>query len=269
MTPMQTLLAAWDWEPSVVAGCLGLALGYVAVTRCWTVPQGRARALYFFGGVTLLLLDLVSPLDAFADGYLFSAHVVQHFLLSLVIPPLLLLGLPPALAEKALRRPAIAAIERSVSAPRIAWTIGIGTMILWQVPVLFNAALSDDGLHVVQHLSFLVSGTIFWWPVLHPLQDRRLPPVPAVPYLFSACLCCTLLGAWLAFAPLDLYPAYLHPQDQLGLLGALRGWGFSPGTDRQLGGLLMWIPGCFVYLTAILANLAHWYNTSSEQEVRG
>lgn len=269
MTPLETLLGAWDWEPSVAAGCLVLAVGYTALTRRRTIPQRRAQALYFFGGVALLCLDLVSPLDTLADGYLFSAHIVQHFFLSLVIPPLLLLGLPSSVADQALCRPAIAAIERRASAPRIAWALGIGTMIVWHVPAFFNAALSDDGWHVVQHLSFLVCGTIFWWPILHPMQERRLAPVLAVSYLFSACLCCTLLGAWLAFAPLDLYPAYLHPQDQLGLLGALRGWGFSPRTDRQLGGLLMWIPGCLVYLTAILTSLARWYNASSEQEVRG
>ena len=83
------LLTAWDWEPSVVVGCAALCIGYLAAMR----RRLSLRALWLLGGVLLLLLDLVSPIDALADGYLFSAHIAQHFLLALVIPPLLILGL--------------------------------------------------------------------------------------------------------------------------------------------------------------------------------
>lgn len=266
MTPIGRLLSAWDWEPSVVAGCLALAIAYVVMAR----GRSRARTFYFLAGVSLLFLDLVSPLDTLADQYLFSAHVVQHFLLALVIPPLLLLGLPSSLAERVLRQPRVVAIEQTLSSPAIAWMLGVGTMIFWHVPVLFNVALENDGLHVLQHLSFLVSGTIFWWPILHPMTGGRMPPLPAVPYLFSACVCCTLLGAWLAFTPLNLYPAYLHPNDPLAILPLLRDrWGLSPRIDRELGGLLMWIPGCFVYLAAILTTVARWYGAPGEQGAHG
>ena len=79
----------WDWEPSVVIGCAALAAGYIAIAR----KRGLHRAPYFLGGVLLLLLDLVSPIDTLGDRFLFSAHAVQHFLLALVIPPLFLLGI--------------------------------------------------------------------------------------------------------------------------------------------------------------------------------
>src|ERR1700733_9112909 len=80
----------WDWEPSVIFGCSALAIGYIVLVR----KHGFHRAPYFLAGVILLLFDLVSPIDTLADRYLFSAHIVQHFLLALVIPPLLLLGTP-------------------------------------------------------------------------------------------------------------------------------------------------------------------------------
>lgn len=266
MTPIGTLVSAWDWEPSVLAGCFALAIAYVVVTRC----RSRAQACYFFSGVLLLFLDLASPVDVLGDGYLFCAHVVQHFCLALLIPPLLLLGLPGSLAEWILRRPRLAEVERALAASPVAWMLGVGTMIFWHVPAAFNAALENGGLHVLQHLSFLAGGTIFWWPVLQPIKERRLPPLPALPYLFSACICCTLLGAWLAFAPLDLYPAYLLPKDTLGILPLLRdGWGLSPRIDRELGGLLMWVPGCFVYLTAILTTMARWYGAQNEEGTLG
>jgi cytochrome c oxidase assembly factor CtaG len=237
----------WDWEPSVVVGCAALAIGYLAIvrTRC------LRRVAYFLAGVALLLLDLVSPIDTLGDRYLFSAHIVQHFLLALVIPPLLLLGTPGWLASAALERSEINKMERALGQPPVSWLLGVGTMLAWHIPVLFNAALANDGLHIFQHLSFLVTGTMFWWPILGPLKERRLPMLPAVSYLFSACACCSLLGAFLTFGPVGLYPAYLNPPTRL--------WGLDPKSDQQLGGMLMWVPGCFVYLASILSTMMRWY----------
>jgi len=225
----------WDFEPSVVIGCAALAIGYLAFTR------GQARnAWYFLGGVLVLLLDLVSPIDLLGDQYLFSAHIVQHFVLAMVVPPLLIAGMPPV---------------RLLSVqPALAWLLGVGTMVFWHIPALFNAALANDALHITQHLSFLVTGTIFWWTL------RRLSPLTAISYLFSACLTCSVLGAAITFGRPGLYPAYLNPEDHLGLLPLIRDrWGLDPKTDQQLGGLLMWVPGCFVYLSAILITVGRWY----------
>jgi cytochrome c oxidase assembly factor CtaG len=134
------------------------------------------------------------------------------------------------------------------------------------VPLFFNAALANEGLHVFQHLSFLVTGVIFWWPVLTPVEGHRMAPLGAICYLFGACLSCSLLGAALTFARPGLYPSYLNPDDRLGILPLLRDqWGLDPRNDQQLGGLLMWIPGCFVYLTAILTTVAHWYGAEYEE----
>jgi putative membrane protein len=231
----------WDWEPSVVAGCAALAIGYVALVR----KRGWNRAPYFLAGVLLLLLDLVSPIDAMADQYLFSAHIVQHFLLALVIPPLLLLGTPIFELGRLNR------LECVLGQPPVSWLLGVGTMLVWHIPALFNAALANDRLHVFQHLSFLVTGTIFWWPILGPLQKRHLPALGTVSYLFSACVSCSLLGAFLTFGPVGLYPAYLNSPVHI--------WGLDPKSDQQLGGLLMWVPGCFVYLSAILSSVMRWY----------
>jgi putative membrane protein len=227
----------WDWEPSVVVGCAALLACYLAVVR----KRSLVRMPFFLAGVVLLLLDLVSPIDALADRYLFSAHIVQHFLLALVIPPLLLLGTP------SFELGALSKLERIVGQPPVSWLLGVGTMLVWHIPALFNAALANDGLHIFQHLSFLVTGTIFWWPILGPLQDRHLAPLAAVAYLFSACACCSLLGAFLTFGPVGLYPAYT------GYMG------LDVKSDQQLGGLLMWIPGCFVYLSGILSTVMRWY----------
>ena len=228
----------WDWEPSVIVGCAALATGYIAIVR----KRRFHRSPYFLVGVALLLLDLVSPIDTLADGYLFSMHIVQHFLLALVIPPLLLLG------TAAFELGSLNKLERVLGQPPVSWLLGVGTMLAWHIPALFNAALANDGLHIFQHLSFLITGTIFWWPILGPLEDRHLSTLGAVSYLFSACVCCSLLGAFLTFGPSGLYPAYVGY------------WGLDPKSDQQLGGMLMWVPGCFVYLSGILSTVMRWYN---------
>jgi putative membrane protein len=225
-----------------VVGCAMLAIGYLMLVR----KQRWNRAPFFLAGVLLLLLDLVSPIDTLADRYLFSAHIVQHFLLALVIPPLLLLGTP------AFELGVLNKLERAIGQPPVSWLLGVGTMLAWHIPALFNAALANDGLHILQHLSFLITGTIFWWPILAPVESKRLPALGAVAYLFSACVCCSLLGAFLTFAPAGLYPAYLNPPGRL--------WGLDPKSDQQLGGMLMWVPGCFVYLAGILSVVRRWYS---------
>lgn len=173
--------------------------------------------------------------------YPFSAHVIEHLLLALIIPALLLL-VTPAFPLGRLTK-----LENILGHPPVSWILGVGAMLVWHIPVLYNAALASEPLHVFQNLSFLITGTIFWWPILGPLQNRRLAPLAAVTYLFSACSSCTLLGAYLTFGPAGLYSAHTSH------------FALDPRADQQLGGLLMWVPGCFVYLSAILATVRKWY----------
>ncbi len=256
MTTWDLLISAWDWEPTVIVGCLALAIAWLILAR----PRLPRHTPLFFGGTLLLLLDLVSPIDVLAGKYLFSAHVVQHFLLAFLIPPLLLLGTPRALAKRALRYRAVTAIERILAKPAVAWPIGVVPMIAWHLPPLFNAALASEPLHIFQHLSFLVTGVIFWWPIAGPLTERRPSALGSIVYLFSACTACSILGAALTFTPLGAYPAYANIMDRSEIVRLIHtGWGLDPKSDQQLGGMLMWVPGCLVYLTAILATVARWY----------
>jgi putative membrane protein len=151
-------------------------------------------------------------------------------------------------------------LQSLVGRPPVAWMLGVGVMFLWHVPALFNAALANEIIHIFQHLSFLATGVIFWWPILGPIEEARPSVVGSILYLFTACLSCSLLGAILTFNPPGLYPAYLHPADSLTILPLVRNvWGLDPAKDQQLGGLVMWVPGCFVYLSAILWVLARWH----------
>jgi putative membrane protein len=256
MTTAGLLTSLWAWEPSVVAGCVGLALAYAAALRFRIPPAG----VWYAAGVALLLLSLVSPIDVLGDTYLFSAHMIQHLLLLLVVPPLLILGLPRALVERALRRPALAAAERALNRPLGAWIMALGTLWVWHLPLLYDAALADERLHIFEHLCFLVTATIFWWPLLHPIAERRLGTAGALVYLVAATFASDVLGIIITFAPAGFYPPYSHPAGLRSVLTLIRDdWGISAADDQQIAGVLMWMGGSVPYAAAAIAVLARWF----------
>ncbi len=261
ITTAKLWLTAWEPEWSINLGSAALTGAYF-----WGVPANAWRRAFFLTGIAVLLLSLESPLDALGDSYLFSAHMAQHLLLILIVPPLLLLGVPEDAARQWLAHPTVAVIESILGRPWIAWTAAIATMTLWHLPFLYNLALAHDPIHILQHLSFLVTATMFWWPVLCPLSEKRLPIGPAILYLFAAAAENSILGIVITFMQVGHYPAYLHPDDDLHALALIRnGWGLSPEADQRLGGLLMWIPGCSVYFLGILGLLAHWFSAPESE----
>lgn len=253
----QNLIYAWDFDPSIVIGCIALLAAYAVAHR-----GDFAHAGWFVAGVVAMFLALVSPLDPLSDTYLFSAHMLQHLILVLIVPPLLLLGLSPRFVRAVLRVPALARIERMLGNAVVAWTIGMAMLWLWHAPYLYNATLADEGVHIFEHVCFLVSATIFWWPILAPVEEVRLAPMPAIIYLVTGALTNSILAILLTFARPGLYPAYLSPDDPLKILPMIRdSWGLTPALDQQLGGLLMWVPGGMVFLGAIVWVIARWYST--------
>ncbi len=262
MTTWRLLTTAWDGPPSVLLGCSALVAAYVAATR----RRPSRHAGYFFAGIVVLLFAQCSPLDVLGDTYLFSAHMIQHLLLLLIVPPLLILGVPAWLAERWLAASRVRAAERALRYPAVAWLLGVGAMYAWHLPTLYNATLAHLGIHIFEHLCFLVTGVIFWWPICAPLPASRYPALPAMLYLFTAAVAGSVLGIILTFASPGLYPAYLHPVDARGLLPLIRdGWGVSAATDQQLGGLIMWVPGGLVYLCAIIGTFARWQSDVDEE----
>lgn len=256
MTTWQLLISDWHWHPSVLLGCAALLAGYAV----WLRFRFTGAALWYAAGVLVLFVALLSPLHTLGDTYLFSAHMLQHMLMILIVPPLLLLGMPAAPVRAWLAMPPVRQIERALGQPVVAWILGMGTLWLWHLPALYNAALGNENLHIVEHLSFLTTATMLWWPIVAPVEEARLMPLKAVVYLFLTMIASGVLGIILTFAAPGLYPAYLHPADQLGILPLLRDdWGLTPAADQQLGGLLMWVPSGLVYFAAAMVILARWY----------
>jgi len=256
MSILQFLGTAWSFEPWAVIFALALIASYAVM------PGSRfnRKSLMFASGILLMVLALTSPLDYLGRNYLFSAHMVQHILLLLVIPLMLLSGIPETAAEKALNLPVAGGIIRFLGNPVPAWVLGVGSMWVWHMPPLHDTVMKDESLYIAQQISFVLTGVIFWWPVFAPVRSARLAPLAATLYLASACLGCTILGMLITFAGAGLYPAYANPADPAGILSYIRNdLCITPGVDQQIGGLTMWVPGCLIYLAASILTIARWY----------
>jgi putative membrane protein len=245
MTTYQFLTTAWTWNSIVLSLVVVSCVGY------WLSFGRRGRPLYFVGAVVVFLLAFISPLSALASGYVFSAHMVQHILLVLVVPALFLLSLPQSFSVRSL-----------LTHPLIGWIAGVGAMWLWHAPGLCNAAATSRTVSAIQTASLLLMGSLFWWQVLAPRHEQRLSPLAGIVYLFTACTACSVLGIILTFAPVSICPVYQHPIDRLGILSTIRDdWGLTSDRDQQIGGLLMWVPMCAIYAGAILAQMARWHSS--------
>ncbi len=255
---------SWGLEPGIVIPLALSALLYArGVARLWRGGAGRGvsriDAGCFAAGWLALVVALVSPLHPWGS-VLFSAHMTQHEILMLVAAPLLVLGRPMVATLKALpagwaramvhwsRTPAWSRLWHLLTNPFAAWPIHAGVLWAWHIPILFQATLDDEFVHALQHLSFLLSSLLFWWALLHG-ADRRVRFGVGVAYLFTTAVHSGLLGALITLAKTVWYPAYSL---------TTASWGLTPLEDQQLGGLIMWIPACSVYLVAGLALFAGW-----------
>lgn len=232
----------------LVMAAYGIAIGRPGPRR-WP-PLAAAAVIW--------ILTLCSPVGTLADEYLFSAHMLQHLVLLLIVPALLLLALPEVKDPKERAWPK--ADRAGTARNGLGWLAGVGAMWVWHAPTLCNAATTDPWVRRLQLVSLLVLGTMFWWPILGPRPAHRLPPLTGIVYLFTACLACTLLGIYITFTPVSVCSVYVHPPDRLGILPLIRqGWGLTPWMDQQIGGLMMWVPACLIYLGGIIGLLARWY----------
>jgi putative membrane protein len=227
--------------PSVLVGLVALEAAYLLATRGRAVSLARQAA--FLAGVLSLALALVSPLDDLSDHYLFTAHMLQHLLLTLVAAPLLLAGMPGWLLRDLLRATRLTGAARVARHPLIAFGVFNLVFGLAHVPPAYELALANEPLHAVEHLVFLGTAVLMWLPVLSPAPDvlPRYPPLGQVLYLFLQTLPSGLVGALLAASGTAVYATYVL---------APRITPLSPQEDQQLGGLIMWVGTGFYFLIA-------------------
>lgn len=272
MTTHEFLTSCWSWQPAAVVAGLATLAAFSAVFRF-----SRSRRLWFLVAASgVFLLALASPIETLSRGYLFSARMLQHLLLQLVVPPLLLLSLEPHPGPHCFVRGGLRWLGSLLRAPLIPWLLGAGAMWIWHEQPLHDTATQSVSLHAIQVVLLMVLGGVFWWPIIGPWPEYHLAPLRGMVYLFAACLPCMILGISIAFAPVGVYPIHPHPADPLGILSLIRlGWGVTQAADQQVGGLLMWVPACMVYLIGVMGMLARYYRAQAapllapSEETRG
>lgn len=259
-----SLWLAWNLSPTLVLGILALTALYFGAPA-WlrrrsrhTEPLTPWQVAAFSSGLVTLVVALMSPIDALGDEFLFSAHMVQHMLIGVVAPPLLLLGIPAWMIEPLLDWSPLRRAMRALAHPVPAFGLLNLDLWLWHAPALYNATLANEAIHIFEHLTFIVLGVIFWLPILSPtpLIPRISRPF-AILYLFGGCQPMVALGALLTFATAPFYTAYVD---------APRIWGMDALADQQLGGLIMWLPTNIPYLIALSIVFFKWVGAIDRRE---
>jgi putative membrane protein len=234
---------------SVVAGLIGLEVVYLLCVSAYRTriatsrPVPAGRRLAFSSGVLVMLLALATPLDTIGDTYLFTAHMVQHLLLTLVAAPLLLVGTPGWLLRLVLHATRLTGFVRWARHPLVAF-FGFNVIFaLAHVPSFYELTLTNEPLHALEHLVFLGTAMLMWMPVVSPVPEisAPYPPMAQVLYLFLQTVPASLLGALLTATGSAYYSTYVLAPRIVAL---------SPLEDQQLGGLLMWVGGGLFFLLA-------------------
>jgi putative membrane protein len=247
-----------EWSPPIVlTGTLvvvGLVytLGWFAIRKTRRAQFSARRLGFFLLGLAIIWVAIASPLDGFAD-VLLSAHMVEHLLLMSFAPPLLLLGWPvvpllrglprgvtvhvlgPLIRMKTLRH-----LGHVLITPLVAWLAMNLAFLGWHVPAAYDFALEHERWHQFEHLCFLGTSILFWWPVIRPWPTREsYAGWLLLLYLVMADIVNTVLSAFLAFCDRPVYPYYLRETNPFHV---------SPLSDQRAGAVVMWVIGSLIFL---------------------
>ena len=265
---------AWNLTPGIALGAL-LAAGLYGVgfwrrrhrmdgVRVW-------RHAAFFAGLAVIFLALQSPIDPIAERQ-FVIHQIQHLLLRMIGPMLVMLSAPQAVLIAGMPDPVrrriltpvvtnqmIRRLFSPLAHPVLVTALFIGALYFWQIPKYHAVALLNDDVHYIMHASLLFAGLLFFWRIF----DYRPAPLATgfgvrLMMLWLMILSNIALGSYIAFKQRVLYPAY----DVLGRLGD-----HSAITDERLGGMVIWIPSSMMGLVAILI-VAHIWGRQETMEAR-
>jgi putative membrane protein len=255
-TEVQAILSDWSLPFGLTFASILVAAVYVrgwrAIRRTRPRYFSTARLASFLCGVVVLWMAVASPIDGFAD-VLLSAHMVQHFLLMSIVPPLLLLGAPVVPLLRGLprsvvrgvigpliRMPWLRAAGDFFTSPMVAWIAFNAVFLGWHLPRAYDFALRHEDVHDIEHVCFLTTSLLFWYVVVHPWPSRaRSAGWMVLLYLLSADIVNTALSAFLAFCGWPIYGYYRTGPNPFHI---------SPLDDQIAAGVIMWVLNSTVFL---------------------
>jgi putative copper resistance protein D len=267
-----TLALGWTFEPAVVLPLLAAAVGWLRIVRRIdrahpAHPVPRRRTVAFLAGLAAIAIALLSGIDTY-DTSLFSIHMVQHLLLTLVAAPLIALGAPITTLLRAaspdVRRTVLlpilhSRVMRVLSFPVVSWVLFAGVMWGTHFSPIFDASLENPAIHDLEHALYLIAGLLFWWPAvgLDPSPWRMAHPVRMM-YVFLQMPQNTFLAVTILNSTAVLYAHYAT---------LARAWGPPALEDQRIAGGVMWLTGDILFLAGLAAILAGWMAHEKRQEV--
>jgi putative membrane protein len=255
-------LSWWRWSihPSTVIGIAALGTLYIWAAKALHRRTTIAQRSFFFSGLLVMFASLNGPIHDLSDDYLFSAHMVQHLLLTLAVPPLLLAGTPGWMLRPLLSRKRISPIAQFLTRAPICFVAFNLVLAGWHLPPFYNAAMANHNLHILEHLMFMAAAVLMWWPLLSQLPEfPRLAYPGQMLYSFLMSIPMSIVAIYIAMADHVLYPAYS---------GAPRVLPLSPLEDQLLGALIMWIPGGIIFMIIMTVVFFKW-NARGEDSTAG
>jgi putative membrane protein len=247
----------WSWLLlAVLAVCV--PAGYLTGIRRFRSPAtggvslSAVRVGAFFAGLGIATVALLTPMDLLGMNAVFSVHMAQHLLLSLAAPPLLIFGMPTEWFHALFSRAWSTRTLRWLTHPFMASALFNGNIWLWHAPAMIYLMMAHSSLQLLANLLYVITGFLFWWPLLSPLKGKHgpLPVGGKLAYLFFSDMPMMLLGAGLTFSP-PLYTMPMGPQAHTSMA--------VTAFDQQLGGLLMWVVGgLFLYVVVGSGLFLHW-----------
>ena len=255
----------WHIEPYLIGGLIFLGWFYAIATgplRAQVagtgIPFPKAKAWAFYGALTIFYLAVGSPLDQAGERFLLSAHMIQHQLLIYPAAVLFLLGIPDWLIAPITDRPNLRRLLGLLTHPLCCGTVYTLVLSIWHVPAIYDWALQDKVVHVIEHIMFFIAALFYWWPILSPA--RRFPPLfPGVQilYLVGVTIGMTPLFSFLAFSDSILYPTYEFAPRLFD--------NFGPQEDQLLGAAIMKLGGMIVTFCVIAVAFFRWYFQSEHR----
>lgn len=261
----ESLWTHWHAHLEVLFGLGILQVGYLIgigpIRRRYNLAAevDPVQIAMFTTGVLILFVALLSPLHIISDRYLFSAHMVQHVLITLAAPPLLILGTPSWLISPAFKLNWVVKVLRVIVHPVLAFSAFNLVFALWHIPSIYEGSIVNQWLHIMEHLIFISTALLMWWPLTSTVpQFPRLSYPMQIAYLFLLSIAQIALFGALVFAREPIYQWYIDAPSI---------WSVTPLVDQQIGAIIMKLGGAAIFITLIITKFFRWFKSENKQEI--
>ena len=261
----ESLWLQWGGHPDALVALIALEavylLGVGPLRQRYNLADevDPRKVATFTLGVLVIFVAVLSPVHVIAEKYLFSIHMTQHVLITLIAPPFLILGTTDWLLRPLLRPNWAFRGVKMLTSPVSAFLVFNLVFSIWHLPSLYNVSVTNHGVHFLEHLLMVGTGVLMWWPLTSTMPElpKMSPPI-AMLYLFGLSLGQIILFGALVFSTEPLYEFYVNAPRILPI---------TPLTDQQIGAIVMKIGGGMLFLALLVVVFFRWYGEEERKRI--